>query len=117
MSAATELTPEQVVTTVRQLLETGFWLPTLESRTLYQRLQDDHDGTGEGSIAVAIGEDGDAWVQCTTPRMLRFRVPMIGGGASPRTRAALVILAEAIRLDNELCPMNEATTCDGGEGG
>ena len=46
-------------------------------------------------------KDGDAWIGIDVRNFLRFRMPLCGGGQSPRTRNALLILAEAIRLDNE----------------
>lgn len=106
---------------VGRLLESSFWLPTLEASTRYDRLHDDHDGTYTGKLCVAIGADADAYVETTDTEMgaLRFRVPMIGGGMSGRVRTALVILAEAIRLDNEERPLVhpdiakiEASFCD-----
>jgi hypothetical protein len=91
------------------ILESHFWLPKLRSMTAYERLHDDHDGTYTGKISVVISDDGDAWLQVidTEPGFsLRYRMPMIGGGVSPRVRTALVILAEAIRLDNEKIPLD-----------
>lgn len=94
-----EVTDKQI----RKILDSDFWLPTLDTRTNYSRLHDDHDGTFEGVVSVMFGPDGDAYI--TTDRhvgpSLRFRMPLVGGGMSKRTRNALLILAEAIRLDNE----------------
>lgn len=91
---------------VREILEEPFWLRTLETGRRYNRVHDDHDGTFKGSINITFGWDGDAWVECDAEEHspLRFRMEMTGGGRSPRTRKALLILAEAIRLDNEECP-------------
>jgi hypothetical protein len=92
---------------VAKLLRSDFWLPTLQPNTLYTRLQDDHDGKRWGILSVMFGEDSDAWVSIDMngiemlDRTIRFRLPVVGGGRSPRTRTALHILAEAIRLDNE----------------
>lgn len=92
---------------VAKLLRSNFWLPTLRPNTQYARLQDDHDGKRWGILSVMFGDDSDAWVSIDmngvelVDRTIRFRVPYIGGGKSPRTRVALHILAEAIRLDNE----------------
>jgi len=83
---------------VGQLLQSYFWLKTLKTNTRYARLQDDHDGKREGWLSVTIGEDGDAWVSLDADA--RFRMPGTGGGRNQYTRAALVILAEAIRRDN-----------------
>ena len=103
---ALDSTPtEDVTDQVRALLEANFWLESITAKEAYRRLQDDHDGTREGYLAVGFTEDGDAWVQTTGGMWpLRFRMPLIGGGMSPRTRTALLLLAEAIRLDNEREP-------------
>ena len=99
---------------VRKILETPFWMPTLKTDTLYERTHDDHDGTFEGKIRVAFDMVGDAWVNTDRQgKDLRFRT-FGGGGNSQRVRNALIILAEAIRLDNEERPepenINEQST-------
>lgn len=91
---------------IRQILESDFWLPTIRTTTQYERLQDDHDGTFVGSLRVVFTENGDAFIcvtskDCPNPEMIRFRMPGIGGRLSRHTRVALLVLAEAIRLDNE----------------
>lgn len=102
--------PEDIAKQIRTLLESFYWLPGLKPNTRYARLHDDHDGQRNGYLAVVIGEDGDAWVDPVESEGngLRFRMPLHGGGSSPRVRAALVILAEAIRLDNEENPLQAA---------
>jgi len=92
-------------TAVRALLESHFWLPTIEANKSYDRLHDDHDGTNSGSLRVMFSEDGDAWVLVENPEgtSLRYRTGA-GGGRSLHVRTALHILAEAIRMDNELTP-------------
>ena len=92
---------------IRALLESYFWPSSLRANMLYMRIHDDHDGTYRGHIGVMIGDDGDAWVNPVNAEGngLRFRMPIHGGGASEYTRTALVILAEAIRLDNERAPI------------
>jgi len=98
--------PASMTERVHELLNTYWWLPELEAGTRYARTHDDCDGDRSQKLSVVIGEDGDAWVAADAPdRTLRFRMPIIGGGASPRVRNALVILAEAIRLDNEEHPL------------
>ena len=90
---------------VKSLLEDNYWLTTLNTRVSYFRTQDDCDGNMKEGISVAFSPDGDAWVE-TTQRamgMCRFRMA-VGGGQSLRVRNALLILAEAIRLDNEERP-------------
>lgn len=90
---------------IHKLLDAPFWLPTLEINTNYTRTHDDHDGTHEGNVYVLVGQDGDVYLMTDKAfHSLRFRMPMIGGGQSPRVRNALLILAEAIRLDNEEHP-------------
>jgi hypothetical protein len=49
---------------------------------------------------VVIGPDGDCWVTAGGGQTLRFRT-WAGGGHSLRVRQALMVLAEAIRRDNE----------------
>lgn len=87
---------------LRAWLESPSWPEGLEARKAYTRRQDD----GDGSLRVVFGEDGDAWI--STPGRaplegLRFRT-LQGGGSSPRVRAALLLLAKAIELDNEERP-------------
>jgi hypothetical protein len=97
---------------VAKLLRSSFWLPTLSPKTAYRRLQDDHDGKRWGILTVVFSEDSDAWLEIdlngveVLDTTIRFRVPVVGGGRSPRTRTALHILAEAIRLDNEESPQD-----------
>lgn len=76
----------------------------LEPREIEFRTHDDCDGRLEEAIGVGLSVDGDVWLQL--PPMvtsLRFRT-YAGGGQSPRVRNALLILAEAIRRDNEARP-------------
>lgn len=87
---------------IKSFLDKLHWLPTLKSMETYARLHDDHDGTFEGVLLVTFGQDGDAHIT-TTESGLRFRTFM-GGGRSKYTRMALMVLAEAIRLDNEENP-------------
>lgn len=102
------LKSSEVPAVVAALLETEFWLPQLNTMVPLVRLQDDHDGTRDGKLALLITPDGDirVWVAAEDPMYstLRFRT-YDGGGLSLRTRRALLILAEAIRLDNEEIPM------------
>ena len=115
-----EISLETLVRYAKRVLETPFWFPTLETDTDYARLHDDHDGTCEGSLHVHIDRMGDVFVHIQSRtresggfspefRMtdhLRFRIHG-GGGMSQRTRSALMILAEAIRLDNEEVPTGD----------
>ena len=91
---------------IREFLESPVWPENLVDREFYTRLHDDHDGTREGTLHVMFGCDGDAYISIhDAPPFgaLRFRT-FSGGGKSLRTRAALLLLAEAIRLDNEEYP-------------
>lgn len=91
---------------VHEILEEHFWLPGLEPDEFYFRTQDDCDGDMTEGMSVGIDRQGDAWITVKSRPMhgCRFRMPLSGGGQSPRVRTALVILAEAIRLDNEEHP-------------
>lgn len=91
------------------LLESHFWLQGLESNTHYKRFDDE---TYQGFVSVMISEDGDGWVEVWSrvdeedPFSHRFRMPLHGGGQSPRMRTAVTIMALAIKLDNEERPQN-----------
>jgi hypothetical protein len=76
----------------------------LAPRQFEFRTHDDCDGRLEEAIGVGLSVDGDVWLRLP-PNVLamRFRT-YIGGGQSPRVRNALLLLAEAIRRDNELRP-------------
>ncbi len=86
---------------IEKLFDENFEWPNNLKTGLYERLHDDHDGTGQGHLSVSISPDGDAWIKTngTIHQYLRFRTHG-GGGGSLRVRNALIILAEAIRLDN-----------------
>ena len=91
------------------LLE-GYYPPPREVHAhpgVFTRRQDDTDGERgpEQELSVRFTVDGDAWV-LLADRSLRFRKPE-GGGMSPRVQRALVVLAEAIRRDNEEHPQGE----------
>ncbi len=91
---------------IKEVLEGYFWLPDIKTTEWYTRLHDDHNGTHLGQIQVMFDPNGDAYVSIIgdiheRSPTLRFRMPGSGGGLSPRTRVALLILAEAIRLDEE----------------
>lgn len=97
---------ERLVKDVHRVLKHPFFIPDLTTRQAYIRLHDDHDGTGQGSIIVSFSEDGDAWIEVDPSHdraPLRFR-SFFGGGMSLRVRNALMILALAIKLDNEEHP-------------
>ncbi len=96
-------TPLAVSRAMNTLIEGAYWPRSLATMRTYTRRQDDTDGetTAKHDLDVTIGIDGDMWVQA--PRLLRFRTGA-GGGGSLRVRNALLVLAEAIRRDNEECP-------------
>lgn len=99
------LEPEQASKQIKKLLESPFWLPSLNDDTLPQRrAHDDTDGEPLQNIIVSFDKMGDAYIGLEFEKLyvpwLRFRT-YGGGGLSQRTRNALIILAEAMRLDNE----------------
>ncbi len=107
MSRASNLygpTPLAVSRALNTLLEKAYWPSTLAPRVAYMRRHDDTDGKTDASqdLCVVFGPDGDAWVNVGIDS-LRFRT-WAGGGMSLRTRNALLVLAEAIRRDNEERP-------------
>jgi hypothetical protein len=84
---------------LKKLLEDPLpWPHSLSDKVSYTRFADDHDGEWDQHIIVQFGGDGDAYIATHDTALMRFR-NTIGGGDSPRTYRALVILAEAIRLD------------------
>lgn len=89
--------------TIQKILETPYWQPTLHPDIGYVRQHDDHDGEPLGGLRVFFDEFGDAYISTDRHPCLRFRT-LGGGGQSERARMALMILAEAIRLDNEERP-------------
>ena len=61
---------------------------------------DDTDGEEDyGLLHVIFGLDGDAHISIKAGERCRFRT-YFGGGKHPEVRRALMILAEAIRLEN-----------------
>jgi hypothetical protein len=106
-----EISTDKLIKEAARVLENPFWIPTLATNTCYQRTHDDHDGTWSGKLNVMVDQMGDIWMTVDKPTTfgfsLRFRT-YGGGGRSPRTRNALMLLAEAIRLDNLEKPEREA---------
>ncbi len=100
------VTQESMTKAMDHLLEGAYWPQTLRPCTAYVRLQDDTDGEvgPDQELKLVFGPDGDAWVVLPQSLMsLRFRT-WSGGGHSLRVRNALLVLAEAIRRDNEEYP-------------
>lgn len=100
------LCQEEPSRVVDALLDSEFWLYTIATRTTYARTHDDTDGEDGQFMSVLFDEMGDAYVDkvSSNPFSLRFRTHG-GGGHSLKTRKALLILAEAIRQDNEERPI------------
>jgi len=101
-----EISTEKLIEYAHLVLENPFWIPELETMKNYQRLHDDHDGTFDGKIIVTIDPMGDIHIGTDRTRWLRFR-NSDGGGLSLKVRNALMILALAIKLDNEKFPIEE----------
>lgn len=87
------------------LLEGSYWPASLEAKVAYSRRHDDTDGdtSADQNLTVMFGLDADGYVTNGWAQTLRFR-ESFGGGQSPRVRNALLVLAEAIRRDNEAFP-------------
>jgi hypothetical protein len=102
--ATSELMLKRALNTV---LEDYYFPNTLETHVSYSRRQDDTDGELDSKhyIRLMISRDSDAWI-IHDDISLRFRAPF-GGGSSPRVRNALIVLAEAIRRDNEDRPQGK----------
>ncbi len=101
-----EIKQERLIKDVRRVLENPFWIPDLNTEESYRAVHDDTDGTNTGSITISFSPDGDIWVNAEPNHNggpLRFRT-FFGGGKSPRVRNALMILALAIKLDNNQNP-------------
>lgn len=100
-----EFTPQQIQQGMNAVLEGEFWLPSIVPDNFYTRRQDDTDGQSgpQQELQVTFSRDGDAWVLLGDMQTLRFR-SYFGGGQSLRVRNALMVLAEAIRRDNEESP-------------
>jgi len=97
---------EDPIEAARLLLVNPFWISELKTEQLYERFHDDHDGTFKGSLGVSCLPNGDIQVGVMgvpTGFALRFR-NVFGGGMSERVRNALMLLALAIKLDNEEHP-------------
>lgn len=99
---------ENIDEEIKKILETPFWPQGVDSDRAYFRTHDDCDGNTMFGTGVAFSQDGDAWIWTTAQfagSSCRYRMPMIGGGRSPRVRNALLILAMAIKMDNEEAPI------------
>ena len=101
-----EISTERLVKDARRVLENPFWIPDLNGNDFFERLHDDHDGTFTGRLQVFFNSVGDIYISTDKHHgpALRYRTEG-GGGLSQRTRNALMILAWAIKLDNEKKPL------------
>lgn len=100
---------ETILAILHELLGSAFWPQILDTKTGYRRVSDDTSG----DITVVFSQDGDGWVEVTShldpkePSLIhRFRTPLFGGGESEYVRNALLILAIAIKRQNELHPQH-----------
>jgi hypothetical protein len=80
-------------------LENPVWPKSLKTDVVYDRQHDDTDGGDKWYLMIQFSNDGDAWVSIDNQKPIRFR-NYFGGGRSLKTYAALLVLAEAIRQDN-----------------
>jgi len=96
------MTIKNIEKTIYEILDEPFWPKDLEAMNAYERTHDDCDGDRSQLLTVMFSGDSDAWIKTNCPHYmsLRFRTPL-GGGMSPRVRNALLILAMAIKKDNE----------------
>ena len=93
------MTRENIVKKIQDILEEPFWPKELTTELEYFRTQDDCDGDLSKGLAVSFSRDGDAWID-TDRECCRFR-SFFGGGNSLMVRNALIVLAMAIKLENE----------------
>lgn len=106
-----EINEDRAMKDIRRILENPFWLDGLSPDESYKRQHDDTDGTNQGNICITFSKDGDGFLLVDPPHnggFLRFRT-FFGGGQSSRTLQALLILALAIKLDNEERPQHNPT--------
>lgn len=98
IGALVEQHPSEVM---EALLRRPFWPKDVITQARYSRVNDD----SKAILSVAFSPDSDGWIDVFAledPKepggSMRFRTHA-GGGVSPHTRNALLILAAAIRLD------------------
>jgi len=105
MEETNKLSVEQLVEGTRRILESSFWIPGLDGEDMLARFHDDTDGKQRGILVVSLPGEGDIIVTTDSHLgpALRFRSAS-GGGKSLRVRNALMILAWAMKLDNEEHP-------------
>ena len=88
---------------IKKLLEDPFWIDEIECHEVYQVHDDDSPDSEFQFLRICFSPDGDVWVNSLWDppyKSIRKRTHQ-GGGRDLRTRLALMILAYAIKLDNE----------------
>ena len=101
--ARNKLRQDEILIMIHRILESNLSLSAVETMVSYGRA-DDSVGEKKGVIQIMFDPDGQAFIWMEhDDSFLRFRMTG-GGGKSPRVRSALLILAEAIRLDNADSP-------------
>lgn len=95
---------------IQKLVETPFWIDGLESGVGYETHDDDTPNDKVAILRVMFSGDGDVWVaKLTDPSYASIRKRThIGGGKDLRTRQALMILAYAMKLDDDERKAREA---------
>lgn len=97
------MSKEEMATTL--LEDLGLNFPQLFSESQLHIRNDDgelRDDDTRGRLYVSVSRDGDLWIGNNRRNAAsRFSPIGIGGGGSPRTRNALLLLALAMKLDNE----------------
>ena len=97
------MTIKDIEKTIYALLDEPFFPESLGDEDEFTRAHDDHDGDLTQTLDVILSPDSDVCIRTYHDRMLRFR-NSFGGGQSLRVRNALLILAMAIKKDNEERP-------------
>lgn len=95
--------PEDLAKAIDGLLAGAYWPRSLNTDDVYVRRSDRAHGDAgfNQELMITFGSDFDAYIMpAFSMHSLRFREYM-GGGMSLHTRNALLVLAEAVRRDNE----------------
>lgn len=69
----------------------------------YERTHDDCDGNRDESLRIWLTKENNLAIAAKSLHLvsLRFRMPFTGGGLSPRVRSSLLLLALALKRDEE----------------
>jgi len=84
---------------IDKVLNSAFWPENLNANQCLSIQHDDTDGEDDGNLYISIDVMGDVYISIDESKPLRFR-SYFGGGKSLKVRNALVLLAEAIRQEN-----------------